>query len=172
MQSQFYRWHFGGLFIICILHLTQHFGSEPSLWSASSAHLLWHPGPGTASKHGCLQCAGIRFDCCTSQCVSFARKPSGFTNKFPDMCKSSGYQYTGKQAGTVLPTVHIDSECIGRNSRLFMVAIRRDISMARTNIISNVAFVGIGVLFLCSHVQRLGYVAAVWRGNSLDANYH
>jgi peptidyl-tRNA hydrolase len=62
----------------------------------------------------------------------------------------------------VSSTVHIDSECIVRDSSLFMVAIRRDISMERTNIISNVAFVGIDVLFFCSHVQRLGHVVAVW----------
>ena len=54
----------------------------------------------------------------------------------------------------------------------FLVAVNRDISMARADLIS--IMVSFGALVICvnTRVQGLGYVAAVWRRHAVDAGHH
>ena len=54
----------------------------------------------------------------------------------------------------------------------FVVAVNRNISMATADLISIMVGLGAPVLCVGSRVQRLGYVAAVWRRDAVDAGHH
>ena len=53
-----------------------------------------------------------------------------------------------------------------------VVAVNRNISMATADLISIMVGLGAPVLCVGSRVQRLGYVAAVWRRDAVDAGHH
>ena len=54
----------------------------------------------------------------------------------------------------------------------FAIAVNRNISMTTADLISIMVGLGAPVLCVGSRVQRLGYVAAVWRRDAVDAGHH